>query len=219
MLTRLAACFVSFGLLSGVAGAHGFAKAPTAPSEEVVTDARVALPIRVAPDRAAVRKALDKRRAKNLAAFRAYRKAGVYPHNTVRPGPLNVWIDADGHLCAAATMIAKDGKRKLVEETGKTNNQIRLLNVTEGALLDWMLTSGFTLEEIDRIQAPMIYPDGRWEGPPLQFDFAEEDAKLKAGYARTDAWLVKQRKASLDIATDRVMANPQLAWKLVNGAV
>src|SRR5512139_657623 len=153
MLTRLAACFVSFGLLGGVAGAHGFAKAPI---EEVATEARVALPMRVAPDRAAVKKALEKRRAKNLAAFRAYRKAGVYPHNTVRPGPLNVWIDTDGHLCAAATMIAKDGKLKLVEETGKTNNQIRLLNVTEGALLDWMLTSGFTLEEIDRIQAPMI---------------------------------------------------------------
>lgn len=218
MLTRLAACFVSFGLLSGVAGAHEFAKAPSAQIEEVVTDARVALPMQVAPDRAAVKKALDKRRAKNLAAFRAYRKAGVYPHNTFRPGPLNVWIDADGHLCAAATMIAKDGKQKLVEDTGRMNNQIRLMNVTEGPLLDWILTSGLTIEEIDRIQAPMIYPDGRVDFD-LPRDFTAEDDKLRSGYARTDAWLVKHRKASLDTATDRVMANPQLAWKLVNGAV
>ena len=40
----------------------------------------------------------------------AYRKAGVYPHNFVRSGPLNVWMDSEGHLCAAATMIDKDGK-------------------------------------------------------------------------------------------------------------
>ncbi len=217
MLTRLAACFVSFGLLTGAASAHSFAKAPI---DDVSQVEPAALPMRVAPDRAAVKKALEKRRAKNLASFRAYRKAGVYPHNTFRPGPLNVWLDADGHLCAAATMIAMDGKQKLVDDTAATNNQIRLMNVTEGALLDWILTSGFTIEEIDRIQAPMIYPDGRVDGWPLQpRDFTAEDAKLKAGYAKTDAWLVKHKKSSLDTATDRVMSNPQLAWKLVNGSV
>jgi hypothetical protein len=217
MLTRLAACFVSFGLLTGAAGAHGFAQAPH--DEVSNVDARAALPMRVAPDRAAVKKALDKRRAKNLAAFRAYRKGGVYPHNTVRPGPLNVWIDQDGHLCAAATMIAKDGKQKLVDDTAKLNNQIRLMNVTEGALLDWILTSGFTIEEIDRIQAPMIYPDGRVGGEWLPRDFTDEDSKLSTGYARTDTWLVKHKQTSLDTATDRVLANPQLAWKLVNGVI
>ena len=169
MLTRLAACFVSFGLLSGVAGAHEFAKAPTVHVSAI--DEGVAAPRKVAPDRAAVRKALDKRRAKNLAAFRAYRKAGVYPHNTFREGPLNIWIDLDGHLCAAATMIAKDGKQKLVDDQAGIDNQIRLMNVTKGPLLDWILTSGFTIEEIDRIQAPMIYPDeGRFR------DFTGEDA-------------------------------------------
>jgi hypothetical protein len=214
MLTRLAACFVSFGLLTGAAGAHGFAQAP----HDEVSSADVRMPVRAAPDRAAVKKALEKRRAKNLAAFRAYRKAGVYPHNTVRPGPLNIWIDQDGHLCAAATLIAKDGKQTLVDATAKANNQIRLLNVTEGPLLDWILTSGFTIEEIDRIQAPMIYPDGRVEGPWLPRDFTAEDTKLRNGYARTDAWLVKHAKASLDTAVDRVLMNRTLAWQLVNGA-
>ena len=219
MLTRLAACFVSFGLLAGVAGAHGFAQAPGVSDLRDRVDDRVALPMQVAPDRAAVRKALEKRRAKNLAAFRAYRNGGVYPHNTVRPGPLNVWIDEDGHLCAAATMIAKDGKQKLVDDQAGIDNQVRLMNVTKGPLLDWILTSGFTIEEIDRIQAPMIYPDGRVEGPFLPRDFTAEDAKLRAGYARTDAALVKQAKKSLDTAVDRVMTNTALAWKLVNGTV
>lgn len=212
MLTRLAACFLSLGLLSNVAGAHQFAQAP----QSEVAAARVAIPIERAPiDRALVKKALEKRRAKNLAAFRAYRKGGVYPHNTFRWGPLNVWKDANGHLCAAATMIAKDGKRELVDETAKTNNQIRLMNVTEGALLDWIMTSGFTIEELDRIQAPMVYP----EAPPLERDFAAEDAKLRAGYAATDTWLVKHAKSALDKATDRLMANPDLARSLVEGTV
>ncbi|HEY5950550.1 MAG TPA: hypothetical protein VIV40_33895 [Kofleriaceae bacterium] len=199
-------------MLSGAAGAHGFAQAPT-------EEARVAMPMRVAPDRAEVRKALEQRRAKNLAAFRKYRRAGVYPHNTVRPGPLNVWRDADGHLCAAATLIWNDGKHDLVDQTADSDNQIRLMNVTKGPLLDWIMTSGFTIEEIDMIQAPMIYPDGRVEGPWLPRDFTAEDAALKAGYARTAAYLVKHGKRDLDKAVDRLMKNPALAQQLVDGRV
>ncbi|HEY5923671.1 MAG TPA: hypothetical protein VIV11_18445 [Kofleriaceae bacterium] len=174
------------------------------------------MPIRVAPDRAEVRKALEKRRAKNLAAFRAYRKAGVYPHNFVRSGPLNVWIDQDGHLCAAATMIAKDGKRALVDDIGKTDNFIRLLNVTEGALLDWMLTSGFTIEEIDRIQVPGF---GQEDFRQPQPDWTVEDNRLRGVYASTDAWLVKHAKKNLDKAVSRLMQNPELAQKLVDGTL
>ena len=208
MLTRLAACFVSFGLLTGAASATGFSQAP-------VEDARVALPVRM-PDRAEVRKALEKRRAKNLAAFRAYRKAGVYPHNTFRFGPLNVWVDADGHLCAAATLIAKDGKKDLVDQQAGIDNQVRLMNVTKGPLLDWIMTSGFTIEEIDMIQAPMVYPgEGPWDDDQPR-DFTAEDAKLKAGYARTDAYLVKHAKKGLDTAVDRLMGNPKLAIALVD---
>ena len=209
MLTRLAACFLSVGLLGNVATsqAHASANAP----------AHIMLPPEhVTPSRADVKKALEKRRAKNLAAFRAYRKAGVYPHNWVRFGPLNVWVDRDGHLCAAATMIAKDGKQELVDETGKANNQIRLMNVTEGPLLDWIMTSGFTIEEIDRIQAPMVGPE---EGPIVEPNWTAEDARLRTEYARTDAWLVKHAKSGLDRAVDRLMKKPELARRLVDDTV
>lgn len=204
MLTRLAACFVSFGLMGSV----GAASEVDAPSIMIA-------PERAAPSKAAVRKALEKRRAKNLAAFRAYRNGGVYPHNWVRFGPLNVWIDRDGHLCAAATMIDKDGKHDLVLEIGATDNQIRLMNVTEGPLLDWMMTSGFTIEEIDRIQMP---PMG-YEPWQKERDFLAEDARLRKEYAVTDAWLVKHAKAGLDLAVERLMQNRDLAWRLVDGTL
>jgi hypothetical protein len=213
MLARLAACIVSFGLLSTAAGS---ANAPQ-PVPVVPTVVEARMPMRALPDRADVKKALAKRRAKNLAAFRAYRKAGIYPHNTYRVGPLNIWRDEAGHLCAAATMIFKDGKVDLVKTTGDTNNNIRLMNVTEGPLLDWIMTSGFTIEEIDRIQLPDSMPE-QWNRNTEE-DYRREDAKLAVNYAKTDKYLVAHAKAGLDRALDRVMHKPELAWALVDGTI
>ncbi len=164
------------------------------------------------PSRADVEHALAKRRAHNLAAFHAYRTGRVYPHNTYRTGPLNVWRDANGHLCAAATMIDQDGQHALVDKTATTNNNIRLLDVTSGPLLDWVLTSGFTLEEIDRIQAPMVMPE-RATAQQL----AAEDAVLAKGYIATEAFLGKHAREDLELATTRLMQQPALAWALIRG--
>ena len=207
MSTRLSALFLALTLGSTLAGAGDFARPPEAPHM-----IRLEVP---APTRDDVRKALVARRDHNLAAFRAYRKGGVYPHNFVRSGPLNVWMDREGHLCAAATMIDKDGKHDLVKDTADKTNALRLLDVTEGPLMDWMLTSGFTIEEIDRIQAPMVYPDLSTDPTWRE----AEDARLRKDYAATDAWLVKHAKAGLDSAVTRLMAHPDLARKLVDGKI
>ena len=210
MLRRLAASLLSIALLAPAAAAD-FARPPTSAGE-------VAPPSDEPPvtmlSRAAVRAALAKRRDHNLASFRAYRRGGVYPHNTVRTGSLNVWLDGDGHLCAAATMIDKDGLHELVQATAQTNNNIRLLDVTEGPLMDWILTSGFTNEEIDRIQAPMIEPPVQVREQQRSWQLAE-DAKLRRKYEATDAWLVRHRKAGLEAAVDRLMEHPELAMQLV----
>src|SRR5262245_51226516 len=97
-------CSLVCGLSSSALAAEGsFARPPGAAD-------RVAAPaLRIAPkrvlDRATVRAALARARAKNVAAFRAYQQKGVFPSNTFKSGKLNVWIDEDGHLCAAATII------------------------------------------------------------------------------------------------------------------
>src|ERR1700690_2302767 len=117
MLHRLAASFLSLALLAPIASARDFSQPP---SETPPSAGEVAAPVR-GPDRAAVRAALAKRRDHNLASFRAYRRAGVYPHNRVRTGSLNVWRDGDGHLCAAATMIDRDGQHDLVQATAEAN--------------------------------------------------------------------------------------------------
>ena len=175
-------------------------------------------------DRAAVRAKLIANRATNLASFRAYQQRGVFPNNTYRKGKLNVWIDEAGNLCAAATMINDWGLGDLVHDVADQNNFIRLADVTQGPLMDWMLMSGLTRSEIIAIQEP-----GFMVGPPVPALAPEpepilvdadlrkaEDRRLTRRYKQVDAMIVKNQKASIEQAVDRLMKNPELVRKLIN---
>jgi hypothetical protein len=172
------------------------------------------------PDRAAVRAALAKARATNLASFRVYQKKGIFPNNTFTPGKLNVWLDTSGNFCAAATLIKMSGNDDLVNKVAEQNNFIRLADVRQGALMDWILTSGLTQDEIAAIQEPFM---GVFEpeepAQPILVDAKlrkAEDARLRAKYRAVDKMIVKNTKKSLDAATDRLMKNSVLAWQMVD---
>lgn len=172
--------------------------------------------MRVVMDRQTVRTKLAQQRAANLARFRAYRQGGVFPSNTFDTRKLNVWMDADGHLCAAATIINASGQTDLVQQVADQSNFIRLADVKQGALMDWILTSGLTQDEIAAIQEPFM-PVVRQQpeiDPKLR---AAETARLIKKYKAVDAMIVKNQKASLDRAVDRLMKRQDLAWNLVNG--
>lgn len=172
-------------------------------------------------DRATVRAKLAERRKQNLERFRAYQAKGIFPQNTYVKGALNVWTDETGNLCAAATIIYADGHEELVKIVGQRANFIRLADVTQGPLMDWMLTSGFTKEEIVAIQAPMVYTGEEMKRLQEQERVNEqlrlaEAARLKKVYKRVERDIVKNEAKSLERATDRLMANPSLAWKLLD---
>jgi hypothetical protein len=220
MLRRLACSLLVVTLCSGIAAARpyrfeddlvkpdiSFAQPP-----EDATD-RIAV-----VDRAQVKAALAARRKQNLALFTAYRTAGVYPHNFVQDGKLNVWLDDEGRLCAAATLIASSGNRDLAMSVPSTDNFIRLADVTDGALMDWILTSGFTQAEIAAIQEPFM---GRMQPIQEQPDAQRlaEDQRLAKKYAQVERQLIKARKKSLDRAVDRLMQHPDLAAQLVATAI
>jgi hypothetical protein len=171
-------------------------------------------------DRAKVRAKLAANRADNLARFQAYQQAGVFPSNTYDARKLNVWIDADGRLCAAATIIKASGHGMLVTKIGEQNNFIRLADVKQGPLMDWILTSGLTQDEIVAIQEPFEgvgdEPNGRMA--PRTVDLQKrriEDNRLRNTYKAVAAQIVKNQAASLDAATDRLMKNPSLASTLL----
>lgn len=233
MSARLAAALALAVSLSSLAPAHagGFARPPEeagapaepAPAEPAPHTMRLWMPPeappRIAPKvRARLRRVLSVRRARNISAFRAYVRRGIYPHNFVQPGSLNVWIDEEGHMCAAATMIFKSGARALVRQVGREQNYIHLADVTTGPVMDWMLTSGLTQTEIATIQEPFFevpnQPDPRRRDPQLDAR-AQEDARLRARYAEVLQILAADPDASLEAAIDRLAGRPDLIADLL----
>lgn len=167
-------------------------------------------------DRATVRAKLALARTANLARFRAYQQSGVFPSNTFDARKLNVWMDAEGHLCAAATIINASGQSALVQQVAEQTNFIRLADVKQGPLMDWILTSGLTQDEIAAIQEPFMPVMGEDPGvdPGLR---AAETMRLLKKYKTVTAMIVKNQKTSLDRATERLMKHPELAWRLLEG--
>ncbi|MBA3501078.1 MAG: hypothetical protein H0T65_11925 [Deltaproteobacteria bacterium] len=176
--------------------------------------------------RAAVRAKLAKNRAANLARFRVYQKKGVFPNNTYTDGKLNVWLDELGNLCAAATIMKLSGQDDLVQRTADQSNFIRLADVTQGPLMDWILTSGLTQDEIAAIQEPMmpvvmdpgVEPTVDPSPQPIVVDRRMrrvENRRLIQKYKQVDAQIVKARNKSLDAATDRLLSNPDVAMNFL----
>ncbi|MGE5183703.1 MAG: hypothetical protein ACM31C_16640 [Acidobacteriota bacterium] len=218
-MTRLA---LSFALLASLATASLAHRAPP-PHIESYSEPQALMPRR-ALTREAVQHALAEARDRNLAAFRAYVKAGVFPSNVYKAGELNVWRDQDGHYCAAATLVRMSGQTALVAKVAEQNNFIRLADVQQGPLMDWILTSGFTQDEIVAIQKPFspVTQHPQIEpAKPIVVDAdlrKAEDARLRAKYAAVDKQIVAHARRSLELATDRLMKHPQLAWQLVSAA-
>ena len=168
-------------------------------------------------DRATVRAKLARVRAANLARFRAYQKQGVFPSNTYRNGKLNVWRERDGHLCAAATIIDASGAHDLVARVAQDDNFIRLGDVTDGPLMDWMLTSGFTQLEISVIQEPFMVVSDPHEQQLVDARLRrEENERLAKRYVEVTRLLVAGEKESLDLATDKLMQHADLARSFVS---
>jgi hypothetical protein len=216
---------LAFGAVASTANARSFAQAPGASPETLVEELRPSYPKRVpgmtAQQRAQEKKILASRRARNVKAFRDYARRGVYPHNYITNGSLNIWIDGDGHMCAAATMIWKSGATSLVRQTQADNNFIRLADVTDGALLDWILLSGLTHDEVVAIQVPTVGMPNR--GPALPRPGTEDwriaaDAALRASYDVTLANLATNRNASIEAALDALDARPDLVTRLLRQA-
>lgn len=205
------------------AHAHTFAKPPV--NVPVAADGGGTLGLRIAPpvvDRAKVRAKLLENRRANIARFHAYRIAGVYPSNVFTSTLGNIWRDQQGHFCAAATIIRASGEVELVERIAEENNFFRIVDVSQGPVMDWILTSGLTQAELVMIQKPfrpvttrpVLEPTEEIAiGPTLR---AAETRRLAKLYKEIEKKLAKSQRASLELAVDRLMKNPALARQLVN---
>jgi len=180
--------------------------------------------LRIAPpfvSRAALRTKLLENRRANIARFHAYRVAGVYPSNVFTNTLANIWRDQQGHYCAAATIIRMSGNTALVEQIAEDNNFFRIADVEQGPVMDWILTSGLTQAELVMIQKPFRPVTMQPElDPPQVVDISpamrkKETARLAKLYKEIEQKLVKNQRANLELAVDRLMKNPELARQLL----
>lgn len=167
------------------------------PNVEVVVNAR---------ERARVRAELASARRRHVAMLRRYANAMAFPVNSYEPGMLNVFVDDEGHICAAANLIARDGQRDLVQRTSAQDNYLRLAEVVGGPLMDWMLASGFTQEEIGRIQEPYSFIDEEQPRRDVQQQLEAERQRVRSVLLQVARELDQNANASLDVATERLIA-------------
>jgi hypothetical protein len=208
------------------ASAQSFAKPPGAPPPASITAERGGDQREI---RDLLRDALTARRQASLAAFARYVDTGSFPANVHKAGELNVWRDAQGRYCAAAAIIRASGKTALVDKVAADNNFIVLGDVKQGPLLDWILTSGLTQEEIALIQRPFrgtskqpLEESGEIAGAgvvdPTMRD--AEQVRLMGLYRGIQTTLTRNFNASIETAIARLMKNPTLMqrWLAETGA-
>jgi hypothetical protein len=164
-------------------------------------------------DRAAVRAKLAERRKVMFDRFIAYRDAAVYPINDLPEGGFrHVWIDVNGNLCAAATLISGDWGHESSAAVGRENLEIKVADVKTGPLMDWILMSGFTKHELVAIQVPG-FTDPQFEQRQM------EVARLFSIYQDVERQLTGLWEENLDEATDALVAHPDLARQLLGGTI
>ncbi|MFK7927225.1 MAG: hypothetical protein AB8H79_03505 [Myxococcota bacterium] len=97
---------------------------------------------------------LRQQRQAKMARLQAYSNQGVFPEDPTADGFFHSFLDLNGTPCAVADLMWNSGAVDLVQQTAATQNDVVLSEVADGPLVDWMLTSGLTREEVAVIQEP-----------------------------------------------------------------
>jgi len=131
---------------------------------------------------AAIREKLALHREVQMQRLHAYAVAGQFPKNLTAPSNLHMFRDAEGHYCAVANLVHQDGRDDLVEATVRDRNGLAIHDVHDGPLMAWILDSGFTQEELERIQlpAPPMAHHDRAPGPRRPTPVDDVAGKAKA---------------------------------------
>lgn len=88
-----------------------------------------------------------------IAVLREYREAGVFPHNHTAGERTPVFVDEHGTHCAVGYLIARSGRKDIVEHVRSTRNNATVHQLAdEPAFLAWLNEAGLTLAEAARIQ-------------------------------------------------------------------
>lgn len=187
--------------------------APTAFAE--IPELSAATQASVADYRGVWESQLRAERQVQIQRLQEYAAAGVFPRNAEVVGFNHQFLDAAEHPCAVASLMWKSGNEALVRETARTHNDIVLSEVESGPLVEWVLTSGLTREEVAVIQVPgwepdyvNIIPQPLPEDPRLVAERQRVIGHLNSAIAMLQADTEMSIATALDRLGDRVMTPP-----------
>src|SRR5262249_42523664 len=124
--------------------------------------------------------------------------------------------------CPMAELIHKSGRDDLVEAVKKEANAVRLADVHEGPLYDWMLGSGLTQEEIALVQGAANI-DFQWmQEQPMSLQLVEAKAEVRGKLETAEMALRQDTGHGIETALSRLPANrlpDKLAASPVKGKV
>lgn len=134
------------------------------------------------------------RRAELIEVLHDYRQAGVFPHNhdgVGRTRPVHVtgafpddphrtpvFVDEHGTHCAVGYLLAVDGQDALVERIVAGGNLRFVHEIDDPALLAWAHASGFSRDELARIQPSYDWEDEDRDGWTTPDDCNDQDPEI-----------------------------------------
>ena len=115
-------------------------------------------------ERAVTRHQLARARQEQLATLASYEQRGRFPINDFHNRATPVFVDRSGTSCAVGYLMLQSGAVDVVREIVEFDNFVYVDDAESGPLIDWIPTSGLTVEEAALIQpsyAPSLprYPD------------------------------------------------------------
>lgn len=123
-------------------------------------------------ERRAVLIFLAAKRQQQMNRIRDYMNRGRFPLNEGHcPDVTPVFVDRHGTHCAVAHLMRSDGLDTEVARIVKADNLVRVSNVKDGGMFDWIRTSGLTQEEVAMAQP--TYPDNPVEGIRTFWDISD----------------------------------------------
>ncbi len=106
------------------------------------------------PD-AAMRATLAEQRELMIARLHDYWTKGEFVENPAPTGGRGHFIlDGRGKPCPLASIIIESGRRDLIDQAARENNGVKVADLSDGPVYDWILNSGLTKEECVLIQQP-----------------------------------------------------------------
>jgi hypothetical protein len=142
----------------------------------------------------AVYRDLSKSRSVQLQRLAKYAAAGRFPQNIDFPGRLvPCFVDHQDTACAVGHLMRLDGETALVDQIVRSNNHVRIEDVTSGPLIDWIQNSDLTHAECALIQPAYATIEDYRRGREWQ----DEHARLQAHFDRVEKTLQVQTQRSL----------------------